>query len=179
MARLEASTARFDVPSAQLLATILFHGVGPKRATSRLQPRNDQTPRNQQQCDAPQERMKPIGHLQDRSPGNVVNVYGRSRGIDALCADAAETAHVAGVATRSNAWVDSDETQALPGQPSASSQRNPNGRGTRRLRLTQPGQILPFGAQRQPCLPTTKVTALAFAPTHLPTPGTEISTIRA
>eukprot|EP00959_Pyramimonas_sp_CCMP1952_P279521 5844044-Pyramimonas_sp.AAC.1 len=45
-----------------------------------LQPLNHQMPRTQQQCDELCERMRSIGHLSERSPGNIGSVLGRGRG---------------------------------------------------------------------------------------------------
>eukprot|EP00959_Pyramimonas_sp_CCMP1952_P451346 9450080-Pyramimonas_sp.AAC.1 len=45
-----------------------------------LQPLNHQIPRTQQQHDELLERMRSIGHLSERSPGNVGSVFGRGRG---------------------------------------------------------------------------------------------------
>eukprot|EP00959_Pyramimonas_sp_CCMP1952_P010542 220863-Pyramimonas_sp.AAC.1 len=73
MARLEAQSVGFDFPNFQLLTTILFRalGVGNQRAMQLLQPLNHQMPRTQQQYDELLERMRSIGHLSERSPGNV------------------------------------------------------------------------------------------------------------
>eukprot|EP00959_Pyramimonas_sp_CCMP1952_P296116 6193762-Pyramimonas_sp.AAC.1 len=73
MARLEAQSVGFDLPNFQLLTTILFRalGVGNQRAAQLPQPLNHQMPRTQQQHDELCERMRSIGHLSERSPGNI------------------------------------------------------------------------------------------------------------
>eukprot|EP00959_Pyramimonas_sp_CCMP1952_P115698 2419131-Pyramimonas_sp.AAC.1 len=45
-----------------------------------LQPLNHQIPRKQQQYDELLERIRSIGHLSERSPGNIGSVLGRGRG---------------------------------------------------------------------------------------------------
>eukprot|EP00959_Pyramimonas_sp_CCMP1952_P116148 2428079-Pyramimonas_sp.AAC.1 len=82
MARLEAQSVGFDLPNFQLLANIPFRalGVGNQRATQLLQPLNHQMPRTQQQYDELCEGMRSIGHLSERSPGNVGPVFGRGKG---------------------------------------------------------------------------------------------------
>ena len=95
MARLEAQSAGFDIPNFQLLTTILFRalGVGTTRSMQLLQPLNHQMPRTQQQYDSLLERMRSVGHIAERSPGNIGSIFGRGRGnaahlATALTADA-------------------------------------------------------------------------------------------
>ena len=82
MARLEADQAGFQIPNFQLLTTILFRalGMGPGRASQLLLPLNGQMPRTQQQYDSLLERMRSFGHLAERSPGHIGQVFGGGRG---------------------------------------------------------------------------------------------------
>eukprot|EP00959_Pyramimonas_sp_CCMP1952_P306388 6412281-Pyramimonas_sp.AAC.1 len=82
MARLEAQSVGFDFPNFQLLTTILFRalGVGNQRAMQLLTPLSHQMPRTQQQYDELFERMRSMGRLSVRSPGNIGSVLGRGRG---------------------------------------------------------------------------------------------------
>ena len=82
MARMEAQSVGFDIPNFQLLTTILFRalGVGVQRAMQLLQPLNHQMPRTQQQYNELLGRMRSVGHIAERSPGNIAGVFGRGRG---------------------------------------------------------------------------------------------------
>eukprot|EP00959_Pyramimonas_sp_CCMP1952_P052696 1101713-Pyramimonas_sp.AAC.1 len=82
MARLEAQSVGLDLPNFQLLTTVLLRalGVGNQRAMQFLQPLNHQMPRTQQQYDELCERMRSIGHLSERYPGNIGSAFGRGRG---------------------------------------------------------------------------------------------------
>eukprot|EP00959_Pyramimonas_sp_CCMP1952_P171760 3589118-Pyramimonas_sp.AAC.1 len=82
MARLEAQSVGFDLPNFQLLTTILFRalGVGNQRAMQLLQSLNHQMPRTQQQYEELGGRMRSMGHLSERSPGNIGSAFGMGRG---------------------------------------------------------------------------------------------------
>eukprot|EP00959_Pyramimonas_sp_CCMP1952_P353868 7414093-Pyramimonas_sp.AAC.1 len=73
MARLEAQPVGFDLPNFQLLTTTLFRalGFGNQRAMQLLHPLNHHMPRTQQQYEDLCEGMRSVGHLAERSLGNI------------------------------------------------------------------------------------------------------------
>eukprot|EP00959_Pyramimonas_sp_CCMP1952_P006712 140222-Pyramimonas_sp.AAC.1 len=132
MARLEAQSVGFDLPNFQLLTTILFRalGVGNQRAMQLLQPLNHQMPRTQQQYEELRARMRSVGHLSGRSPGNIGSVFGRGRGTGSEKFSTTLTTEAQPGNGSSNIWADDpgESTALLAGdrsQPSWASSPSP------------------------------------------------------
>ena len=82
VARLEAASVGFDIPNFQLLTMVLFRalGVSSSRALNLLQPLQNRMPATQEQYIALLERMRSMGHVLERSPGNIGTHFGNGRG---------------------------------------------------------------------------------------------------
>ena len=89
-----------------------------------LQPLHHQMPRTQQQYDELLERMRSVGHIAERSPGNIAGVFGRGRGhsttrgfYTALTTDATPGDGHAADGPANNIWADPGETALFAARP--------------------------------------------------------------